>query len=259
MRSRAQKRSAPPVRWARPALPSRLARIVRLAPLALLACLALSLSACHSAPPHLAAARVLFIGNSYTFINGGIPAQLEALDPTAVTVTEAVGGYTLQDHWNAGLALADIRRGGWSYVVLQEQSQTSVTGQGQFDAFVRMFDAEIRASGAKTVLLMTWQRPDSLGYGVTTANLAAAYDQIGSQLGARVAPAGLAFARSLAGRPDLTLNIGDGHPTMAGTYLAACVLYGTLFHRSPVGIAAGAVGGGDRTYLQKVAAKTLGL
>ena len=85
------------MRWARPGL------------LALLACLALSLSACHSAPPHLAAARVLFIGNSSTFINGGIPAQLEALDPTAVTVTEAVGGYTLQDHWNAGLAPSCLR------------------------------------------------------------------------------------------------------------------------------------------------------
>jgi hypothetical protein len=224
----------------------------------LVSCLVLCLGACSSKPPHLAAARILFIGNSYTFINGGIPAQLRALDPTAVTETVAVGGYTLQDHWYANRAVGEIQKGGWTYVVLQEQSQTAVTGQQQFDRYVRMFDYEIRAAGAKTVLLMTWQRPDSLAYGVTTAGEAAAYNQIGSAVGARVAPAGLAFARSLGQRPDLALNIQDGHPTMAGTYLAACVLYGTLFHRSPVGIDAGAIGGKDRTFLQHMAAATLG-
>ena len=107
---------------------------------------------------------------------------------------------------------------------------------------------------------MTWERPDSVAGGVTTAALASAYDAVAAQLGTRVAPAGQAFARSLLQRPDLPLYSQDGHPTEAGTYLAACVLYGVIFQKTPVGNSY--VGPGvtkdDAAYLQQVAAETLG-
>jgi len=39
--------------------------------------------------------------------------------------------------------------------------------------------------------------------------------------------------------PSIALWQADGsHPSEAGTYLAACVLYARLFHRSPVGLSA---------------------
>ena len=130
---------------------------------------------------------------------------------------------------------ARFREGDWTYVVLQEQSQRPVVDWQSFYKFSREFDIVIRESGAETVLLMTWERPDSVAGGVTTASLASAYDAVGAQLGAGVAPAGLAFARSLLQRPDLPLYSQDGHPTEAGTYLAACVLYGVIFQKTPVG------------------------
>ena len=107
---------------------------------------------------------------------------------------------------------------------------------------------------------MTWERPDSISYGVTTANLAAAYNAIGTELGAKVAPAGLAFALSLRERPDLLLYSQDGHPTVYGTYLAACVLYGTIFGRSPVGnpYSDPSITAEMRAYLQHIAAESLG-
>lgn len=204
--------------------------------------------------------RVLFIGNSYTAINGGIDKQLAGLDPSTETLRIDVGGYTLENHWVAGNALQTIHKGGWTYVVLQEQSQTPIINQGKFFEYAGYFDAEITSSGATTVLLMTWERPDSVRAGVTFANLANAYNALGKALGARVAPAGSAFARSLREKPELALYIQDGHPTIYGTYLAACVLYGTLWSVSPVGnqFADPSISAELRAYLQRVAAETLG-
>jgi hypothetical protein len=201
--------------------------------------------------------RLLFIGNSYTYVNGGIDKQLEGLALSSGTARIAVGGYTLEQHWKDGNALQTIRDGGWKYVILQEQSQTPIFDRSKFDEFATAFDKEIKRSGAKTILLMTWERPDSRGSGVTTANVAAAYRVLGSELGAKVAPVGLAFARSLRERPDLLLYSQDGHPTIYGTYLAACVLYRTIF-ASPVGnpYADTSIPTELREYFQRIAAES---
>jgi hypothetical protein len=225
-------------------------------------CLALLVfTACDRQPStHISqpATHVLFIGNSYTFYNGGLDKQLKGLAPSTETASLAVGGYTLERHWTDGKALEKIHEGGWDYVVLQEQSQTPVTGKEKFYEFARKFDEEIRRSGAKTILLMTWERPDSIMYGVTTANMAASFTALGTELGARVAPAGLAFERSLRGKPELVLCSQDGHPTVEGTYLAACVLYGTIFQQSPVGnqFSEKSISTETRAYLQQAAAET---
>jgi hypothetical protein len=197
--------------------------------------------------------------HSFTEINGGIAAQLHGLAPSAQTDGVLVGGATLQDHLNAGMATQKVLAGGWTYVVLQEQSQTAVAGESLFDQSVRIFARDIGLAGAKPVLLMTWERPDSVQYGVTTENLASSYQRAGDEVGALVAPAGLAFARALERRPDLQLNQDDGHPTLAGTYLAACVLYGTLYRRSPVGNPFGDLPDDQKAFLQQVAAESLDL
>ena len=216
----------------------------------------LTFASCQSQP----STRILFIGNSYTFVNGGLDKQLEELAPSTETERIASGGYTLEKHWTDGNALQKIREGKWDYVVLQEQSQVPVINQPRFYEFARMFDTEIRRSGAKTILLMTWERPDSRNLGVTTDGLAAAFTAIGKELGAKVAPAGLAFARSLQSKPELTLYTPDGHPTVEGTYLAACVLYRTIFELSPVGNPYSQKNFSAETekYLQQIAADSSG-
>jgi hypothetical protein len=199
--------------------------------------------------------RVLFIGNSFTAYNGGLDVELHDLDPSCTTSNVAIGGATLCRQWQLGLALKAIRGSHWDYVVLQEQSQTPVIDRPLFAQYAARFNAAIEESGARTVLLMTWQRPDSLMAGVTTANLAAAYRGVGATLGAKVAPAGEAFAAALLARPDIMLNQIDGHPTPAGTYLAACVVYRTIVGRSPVGLtyADPAVPPDVRAFLQGIA------
>jgi hypothetical protein len=54
---------------------------------------------------------------------------------------------------------------------------------------------------------------------------------------------GTAWARFLGARDRPVLHDRDGsHPTLAGSYLAACVFYGTLLKESPVGIGAQVAG-----------------
>src|SRR5215216_2269984 len=68
---------------------------------------------------------VLFIGNSYTFVNN-LPRLVAALaaNEARPLQTESVteGGATLKLHWQKGDALRAIRQGHWDYVVLQEHS-----------------------------------------------------------------------------------------------------------------------------------------
>ena len=193
-------------------------------------------------------------------MNGGVDQQLKDLAPSVAVSQVAVGGYRLQDHWNSIATLSTIRSEKWNYVVLQEQSQTPVSDQGNFITYAGKLNNEIKLSGAQTILFMTWERPDSVRYGVTTANLAQAYYNAGNQLGVKVAPVGLAFARALQESPDIALYVEDGHPTEAGTYLAACVLYATIFNKSPVGIRSSAFNLPDqqREFLQRIAAEIMG-
>ena len=75
---------------------------------------------------------------------------------------------------------------------------------------------------------MTWERPDSVINGVTNDNLATAYFTIGATLNCTVISAGLSFARAKSLQPSLSLFVNDGHPTVAGTYLAALTVFDTL-------------------------------
>lgn len=95
-------------------------------------------------------------------------------------------------------------------------------------------DSEIaRRHGAEPVFFMSWAYADKPEM---TEQLAAAYVKAGAANHARVIPAGYAFARSIARRSDVQLYVADKrHPTVAGTYLAACTVLATVYGVSPVG------------------------
>ena len=214
--------------------------------------------------------RVLFIGNSYTFFNGGlgtIVQQLAAANKSGRTlefVEITRGGQTLEGHWTDGKALAAIRRGGWDVVVLQEHSLRPLQAKDKMWHYARMFDAEIKKVGAKTIFYETWARKNKPEMQVA---LCAAYEGIARELKAALAPAGLAWQNALKTNPKLSLHIPDlSHPSPAGTYLNACVFYQVLFDQSPEGLprtiksAAGKVlielTEADARLLQRTAAQT---
>ena len=103
-----------------------------------------------------------------------------------------------------------------------------------FTNFAKKNSEIVRRHGAKPVFFMSWAYADAPEM---TRQLADAYTLAANDNDAFVIPAGLAFARSLSQRPDLALTIADKrHPTLMGTYLAACTTYASLFKKSPVGL-----------------------
>jgi len=203
--------------------------------------------------------KVLFIGNSFTARNDlpGLTARLaEARGKNLVHRLISAGGASLRTHWNAGEALKAIQGGQYDHVVLQEQSTLPVKNAKRMHENVRLFDEAIKAAGAKSVLYMTWARrsaPES------QQAITDAYAGIGRELGSTVVPVGLAWQRFLGEHELPVLHDKDqSHPTLAGSYLAACVFLAVLFKESPVGIP-GEVAGlneKDLALLQKVAWQT---
>jgi hypothetical protein len=126
-----------------------------------------------------------------------------------------------------------IQDGTFDVVVLEEDLE--VNDPVTFMGSVRNFNNEITTAGAETVLYMPWEH-DTSDHDVSIADIASVYTSIGDELGVKVAPVGLAFTSSMLERPDLDLYIGDReHSNFRGHYLAAAVLYATIFDTSPEG------------------------
>jgi hypothetical protein len=143
-------------------------------------------------------------------------------------------------------------------VIMMDCSQCPVHAQlaAAFHATVKKDAAIVTKYGARPVLFMSWAYKDAPEM---TAQLAEQYTIAGNANDALVIPAGLAFAKAIARRPELELYQPDKrHPTLAGTYLAACTTYATIRKKSPVGIKYDAGLGTElATFLQTVAADTV--
>ncbi|MCX7175011.1 MAG: hypothetical protein NT159_14055 [Proteobacteria bacterium] len=106
--------------------------------------------------------------------------------------------------------------------------------QGAFHDTVRKHSQTLQRGGVRPVLFMSWAYK---GKPEMTAQLAEQYTLAGNANDALVIPAGLAFAKAIAKRGDLELYETDKrHPSLAGTYLAACTVYAALYRKSPVGL-----------------------
>jgi hypothetical protein len=202
------------------------------------------------------AINILFIGNSFTERNDvpGLLAEMAAAQDVCVKhELISVGGASLRTHWNAGRAAKAIAKGEYDFVVLQEQSTLPVKNAKRMAENIRLFDESIKRAGSKTVLYMTWARqhaPES------QKAIADAYNSIGEELGAIVVPVGLAWQRFLSKHDKPVLHDRDqSHPTLAGSYLAACVFLAGLLRTKPLPVESGPAGidKQDMTALQNVA------
>jgi hypothetical protein len=201
----------------------------------------------------------IFIGNSFFYYNNGMPDHLGHLQKAADPEHQAEYRNTMVTIGGSGLDWHDVE----SYLRPNAIGSYSFDGQNNivfnkpgklFDAAVMMDcsqcpihptlkaaftvstkkDSEIvRAHGARPIFFMSWayaDRPEM------TAALAEAYTVAGNANNALVIPAGLAFARAKQKQPELNLYAPDKrHPSLAGTYLAACTTLAALTGRSPVG------------------------
>ena len=186
---------------------------------------------------HTTPTNILFIGNSFTARNkmpDMIARMAEARGSHLEHQLIQAGGASLRMHWNKGEAQQEIQQGRYDFVVLQEQSTLPIKNPIRMFENVRLFDEVIKASGAKTALYLTWARQNALK---TQDAINTAYQTIGEELGAMVVPVGIAWETVLHQHSRPVLHDADlSHPTLAGSYLAACVFYVSIFGDLPPGI-----------------------
>jgi len=143
-------------------------------------------------------------------------------------------------------------------VLMMDCSQCPIHPQlsGLFYDTVKLDSAIVRSHGAEPILFMSWAYQDAPEM---TVSLSDAYVKAANANALRVVPAGLAFARSSAKRPDIVLHAPDKrHPSLAGTYLAAATVMACVYHVSPVGNAYTAGLPADvAAHLQNTAADTV--
>ena len=181
--------------------------------------------------------RVLFIGNSYTSFNnlpGLVAAMAEAGGGRKIVVGRHLrNGGSFERHVKEG-AIQKIGSQPWDVVVLQEQSMMPIVYPERMQESARQLHVAIKQRGAQIVFFLTWARQNKPE---TQTNLNVAYDSIARELGAMVAPVGVAWHNAMAADDKIVLHRSDkSHPNPTGSYLAACVFYATLLEKSPEGL-----------------------
>ena len=180
------------------------------------------------------ATRVLFVGNSRTYFNGGVERHLARMSPPSHPIdVHAVtrGGATLSQLWRK---VPEVKRAlsaqRFDVLVLQEDMpELRVTSD--FDKYAAKLVCFARDCGVqKIVFYMCWaytRLPD-----VTDGDIQAAHRRVGHRLGVDVAPVGVARQLLSAGDDpcgDLLWDPDMEHPSPAGTLLAAACLLRTVF------------------------------
>ena len=180
---------------------------------------------------------VLFIGNSLTYWHD-LPLIVQALADSGggslAVMVVAFPDYNLDDHRAEGTALRAIARGGWEVVVLQQGPSSLPENRAQLRASVGALNAEIRGVSATPALYSVWPtalRRDDFDRAIESYALAA------QDVNGVLFPVAAAWLAAWRRDSTLALYSGDGlHPSVAGSYLAALVMHGALFERSPVGL-----------------------
>jgi hypothetical protein len=201
----------------------------------------------------------IFIGNSFFYFNNSMhshvlgmvraadPANRTSYQATSVTIggsgfewhdvesyfrPNAIASYSFDDNNNI---IFNKRERLFDAAIMMDCSQCPIHPKlkSVFTEYAKKDADIVRAHGAKPVFFMSWAYEDKPEM---TQQLAEAYTVAGNDNNALVIPAGLAFARMRAKQPELNLYQPDRrHPSMAGTYLASCVVFAALTGRSPVG------------------------
>ena len=201
--------------------------------------------------------RVLFIGNSYTAVNNlpqltadcalsigfaGFPMEIASSTP---------GGTTFQVHTTNATSQSLINQGNWDYVVLQEQSQLPSFPDAQVAVecfpFAATLNEQILAADSctETIFYMTWGRqngdasncaswPPVCTYEGMDSLLNLRYRQMAIDNDAILSPVGAVWKYIRTNYPEINLYAADGsHPSLEGTYAAACSMVTVIFRTDP--------------------------
>jgi hypothetical protein len=210
--------------------------------------------------------RILFIGNSFTEGND-LPGIVKGLADEVEINTEIVShialGQSIDYFINEPECWDYIRSRQWDYIVIQDNQKYYTDSIGTLDSFgmpIPLLSNNIKFQNrikklvpcAKIIYFAGWEQNGGdkcMSPNDNTVKLVkrilANYGYLNNQAGVHniIAPIGIAWISSITQRPYLARNVDsllyrtDGrHPGNAGSYLAACVLFTTIFHCSPVNL-----------------------
>jgi len=201
-----------------------------------------------------ASQRILFVGNSYTSYNKlpQIFQQLAASNGLSPEIKASTpGGKTLMQHLEIPATLKLIDEGNWDFVVIQGQSQESALAeffppdrtnflQGAAGLYDRI---KTNSPQAKVILYETWARhadywknpKANTHIGDSPAQMQLRIRRWYGEAAAQrkdflVAPVGDAWELNYQSPTAQQLHRDDNsHPKFNGSYLAALVIYATLY------------------------------
>ena len=199
---------------------------------------------------------VLFIGNSYTYANN-MPQMVSEIalsfGDSLTYEMSTPGGATFNMHSANSSTLNKISQQPWDYIVLQAQSQEPSFSPAQVlndvYPYAQIIIDSIEANSLCTepIFFMTWGRkygdqincaayPPVCTYLDMQERLRQSYLDMTFYHNATCSPVGISWKESIA--QDSTLNLfstDNSHPSIYGSYLAACTFYSTIFKKTSVG------------------------
>ncbi len=207
---------------------------------------------------HLATAQVeknaLFIGNSYTYVND-LPGLVQEIASSKgnsfIHQSHTPGGSTLSQHATNISVQNLLNTAEWDYVILQDQSQNPsfppVQVASQVYPYAESLCESIRQENncSQPVFFMTWGRENGdaqncifyeplCTYEGMQDRLIESYTEMAEDNNSGLAPVGIAWKNIRENYPAIDLYASDGsHPSIHGSYLAACVFYSVLFNETP--------------------------
>ena len=223
---------------------------------------------------------VLFIGNSYTYYNN-LPEMISNiandLGDTVNYDQNTPGGTSLYAHSQNQTTINKINQQNWDFVVLQDQSQRPSLSPSYVAASVYPYATQLvniinsNYLCSEPVFYMTWGRkygdqtncqsyPPVCTFLGMQERLRDSYLTMGLDNNASVSPVGVAFKNSISLDSTIDLYTSDNsHPSIYGSYLAACTFYSTIFKKSSVGCSykPNAIDQSDALFLQQVASSTV--
>ncbi|MDG1526938.1 MAG: hypothetical protein P8Q49_04675 [Schleiferiaceae bacterium] len=198
--------------------------------------------------------RVLFIGNSYTAANN-LPTMVATIASSAnqslVCSQQTLGGATFYQHSQSNATYAKLASQNWDYVVLQAQSQEPSFPYSQFSWQTLPYAIELvdsirsLAPCAQPVFFRTWGRengdqancavfPPLCTYEGMDSMLHRHYSLMADTTDAYLSPVGTVWKHIRDTDSTINLYTSDGsHPSLAGTYAAACTFFTMITRMDP--------------------------